>query len=60
MPPSLVVVDWAALGSTKAARDFLADGPRGVRGIQPGLPVVVLGGENDGEVPSRMEERPHT
>lgn len=56
MPPSLVVVAWAALGSTKAARDFLADGPRGVRGIQTGLPVIVVGGEDDGEVRSRREE----
>lgn len=55
MPPSLVVVAWATLGSTTIARDFLSDGPRGVRGSQPGLPVTVVGGENDGEVPSRME-----
>eukprot|EP00752_Nemacystus_decipiens_P003047 g2824.t1 len=52
MPPSLVVVAWAALASTKAARDFLGDGPRGLRGIQSGLPVIVVGGEDDGEVPS--------
>ena len=56
MPPSLVVVTWTALGSTKAAREFLADGPRGVRRINPGLPVAVVGGENDGEVPRRWRK----
>lgn len=60
MPPSLLVVAWAALGSTKAARDFLADGPRGVRGTQPGLPVVVVGGEDDGEVRSMRQDWPRT
>lgn len=60
MPPSLVVVAWAALGSTKAARDFLAEGPRGLRGIKPGLPIAVVGGEKDGEVPSTMKKRRHT
>ena len=46
----MVVVAWAAFGSAKVAREFLADGTRGVRGVKPGLPVVVVGGENDGEV----------
>jgi len=50
MPPSLVVVAWSAFGSAKMARDFLADGTRGVRGIKAGLPVVVVGGKDDGEV----------
>lgn len=49
MPPSLVVVAWAAFGSSKVARDFLADGARGLRGTKPGLPVAVVGGEKDGE-----------
>lgn len=50
MPPSLVVVAWAALGSTAVAREFLGKGPRGMRGIKPGIPVAVLGAESDGEV----------
>ncbi|CAM9464005.1 unnamed protein product, partial [Ectocarpus sp. 12 AP-2014] len=49
MPPSLVLVAWAAFSSAKLARDFLGDGARGLRGIKPGLPVAVVGGENDGE-----------
>lgn len=50
MPPSIVVVAWTAFGSAKAAREFLGGGARGMRGVKPGLPVVVVGGENDGEV----------
>ncbi|CAN0056152.1 unnamed protein product, partial [Hapterophycus canaliculatus] len=49
MPPSLVVVAWAAFGSAKLAREFLGDGARGVRGVKTGLPVAVVGGEKDGE-----------
>lgn len=55
MPPSLVVVAWAAFGSSKVAREFLADGARGLRGIKPGLPVVVVGGENDGEACAMLD-----
>lgn len=50
MPPSLVVVTWATLGTTKVAREFLGDGVRGMRGIKPGLPVAVVEGEGYGEV----------
>lgn len=50
MPPSIVVVAWTALGTAKAAREFLGGGARGMRGVRPGLPVVVFGGESDGEV----------
>lgn len=58
MPPSLVVVAWSAFGSVKVARDFLADGTRGVRGIKPGLPVVVVGGADDGEVKQSTRNSP--
>lgn len=50
MPPSLVVASWAALGTAKNAREFLGNGSHGIRGIKPGLPVAVVGGEGDGEV----------
>lgn len=50
MPPSMVVVAWTAFGTAKIAREFLGNGDRGIRGIKPGLPVVVVGGESDGEV----------
>ena len=50
IPPSLVVVAWAALGTAKMAREFLGDGLGGIQSISPGLPVAVVGGENDGKV----------
>ena len=54
MPPSIVVVAWTAFGTAKVAREFLGDGARGMRGLKPGLPVVVVGGESDGEVSQKV------
>lgn len=42
------MVAWASLGTAKTAREFFGE----IVGIQPGLPVVVVGGERDGEVSS--------
>lgn len=49
-PPSLVVAAWASLRTAKVAREFLGDGVSSIRGIAPELPVVVVGGKDDGKV----------
>lgn len=54
MPPSLVVVAWASLRTPKVAREFLGNGVSGVRGIAPELPVVVVGGKDDGKVRPKL------
>lgn len=45
---------WASLGTAKVAREFLGDGINGVRAIAPELPVVVVGGKDDGEVRPKL------
>lgn len=51
VPPSLVLVAWAKLGSIKHTREFFGELDR----IRPGMPVVVVGGHGDGEVNYTVE-----